>query len=106
MLGAAAYARAVDVTVRFQHSGRSLRVPRGTLLLDAVRSAGLPMASACGAQRLCGRCGLEILDAAAALPAEGDEERSAKLRNRVDPRSRLACCVRLEADIVVRAAYW
>jgi ferredoxin len=96
----------VDVTVRFQPSGRSLRVPRGTTLLDAVRGAGLPMASACGAQRLCGRCGLEILDAAAPLCAESEEERRAKQRNRADPRSRLACCVSLETDTVVRAPYW
>jgi ferredoxin len=95
----------MDVTLRFQPSGRSLRVPRGTRLLDAVRSAGLPIASACGAEALCGRCGLEILSPAPACP-EGDAERRAKLRNRVDPRARLACCVRLEADTVVRASYW
>lgn len=96
----------MDVTVRFQPSGRSLRVPRGTTLLDAVRSAGLPMANACGAQRLCGRCGLEILHVAEPLRSETEEERRAKQRNRVDPRSRLACCVRLESDLMVRASYW
>ena len=81
-------------------------MPRGTTLLDAVRGAGLPIASACGAEHLCGRCALEIVESVAPLAAETDAERRVKQRNSVDPAARLACCVRLEADIVVRAAYW
>jgi len=94
------------VTLRCQPSGREHRVPRGTTLLDAVRGAGLPIASACGAEHLCGRCGLEIVASGTPLPAETEAERRVKLRNRVDPASRLACCVRVEADTVVRAPYW
>ena len=52
----------MPVTVRFQPEGREVRCRAARRLLDAVRSAGLPLASACGAEGLCGRCGLEILD--------------------------------------------
>lgn len=97
---------AMRVTVRFEPSGREVRVPLGTTLLEAARSAGLPLASACGAEGLCGRCGLEILDGGAGLGAECEEERQSKRRNRVDPRQRLACCVKLSADARVRASYW
>ena len=94
------------VTVRFEPSGREVRVLRGTTVLAAARSAGLPMASACGADGLCARCGVEILDGGAALEAESEDERRSKLRNRVDPRQRLACRVVVSADVRVRASYW
>ena len=94
------------VTVRFEPSGREVRVLRGTTLLEAARRAGLPLASACGADGLCARCDVEILDGGASLEAESESERRCKLRNRVDPRQRLACRVILSSDARVRASYW
>lgn len=96
----------MHVTVRFEPFGREVRVLRGTTLLDAARSAGLPLASSCGADGLCARCAVEILDGEAKLGAEGEDERRAKRRNRVDARQRLACRVILSADARVRASYW
>lgn len=97
---------AMHVTVRFLPDGREVRVARGATLLDAARSAGMPLASACGADGLCGRCGLEVVEGLARLPAEDADEQRSKQRNRVDARLRLACRVRLAADATVRAPYW
>jgi ferredoxin len=97
---------AVQVTVRFEPAGIEVRVARGSTLLDAARRAGLPLASACGAEGLCARCGLEVLEGAEALGAEGEDERRSKQRNRIDPRQRLACRAVLGADARVRASYW
>ena len=96
----------MPVTVRFLPEGREVQVPRGTRLISAVRSAGLPLASACGADGLCGRCGLEIVDGAGALSPEDADEQRAKRRNRVDPRMRLACRTRVRENITLRAHYW
>lgn len=96
----------VQVTVRFEPTGTEVQVPCGTTLLDAARRAGLPLASGCGAEGLCARCGLEILEGAGAFAAEAEDERRSKLRNRVDPRQRLACRAVLRADARVRASYW
>ena len=38
-------------------------------LLEAARDVGLPVASACGADGICGRCGLEIVEGAQTLAA-------------------------------------
>jgi ferredoxin len=84
----------------------AVSVPAGASLLEAARRAGLPIASACGAEGLCGRCGLEILRGAEALPPESEREARVKRRNRVDPAQRLACCVSLSADVEARATYW
>lgn len=87
-------------------SEREIRVPAGTSLLEAARRAGLPVASACGADGICGRCGLDILEGAEGLPAESEQETDIKSANRVDEDLRLACRIRLECDLVVTARYW
>ena len=90
--------------IQFRPSGRRIRVRRGTLLIDAVREAGLPIASPCGDDLICGKCGVRVL--AGSLAREKPVERAAKERNRIDPALRLACAVRVRDDLVVTADYW
>ena len=96
----------MDIQVRFPTRGRSVSVPSGTLLIDAVRSAELPMASACRADGLCGRCGVAILAGAGEVAPESPEESRTKQRNRIDAGLRLACRIRVCADVSVAAPYW
>jgi len=92
--------------VRFLPSGRVVRVPAGTPLLEAARQAGLPVASACGGDGVCGRCGLRVLGGVGALTQETDRERRSKRANRVDPGLRLSCRAALAGDCTVSAPYW
>ena len=75
-------------------------------LLEATRQVGLPIASACGENGACARCGLQIIEGAGSLAEETDRERLIKERNRIDPELRLACRVRPRGDLTVRALYW
>ncbi len=81
-------------------------MPRGTTLLDAARGAGLPMASACGADGLCARCGLRVHAGAGNLSPEGEAETRVKHRNRIDLALRLACRAAVRGDVEVSASYW
>jgi len=92
--------------VRFRPSGMTLEVPIGTSLLEAARSAELPMASACGADGLCGRCGLKVLAGAEHLSEEREPEARAKERNRIPGELRLACQATLSGPVEVTASYW
>jgi Na+-transporting NADH:ubiquinone oxidoreductase subunit F len=96
----------MDVQVRFPSQGRSVCVPAGTLLIDAVRDADLPIASACRGDGLCGRCGVAILAGGADVADETAEETRCKQRNRIAPDLRLACRVSVRADLDVSAPYW
>ena len=96
----------MDFRVRFQPSGRSVRVAAGSSLLEAARRAGLPIASACGGEALCGRCGVSVLSGESALPPPGAPEARAKRRNRVPAEQRLACRVAVSSDLEVTAGYW
>lgn len=93
--------------IRFLPSERSLEIRSGEMtLLDAVKAAGLPIASACGSEGACARCGVEVVAGAADLEAESEREARIKARNRIDACQRLACRVRPTADLTVRASYW
>jgi len=93
-----------EFRVRFLPSGREASVAAGTTLLEAARGAGLPVASACGADGICARCGMEILEGDPG--PETDAERSLKDRNRIDAELRLSCRIAVESDLVATARYW
>lgn len=96
----------MQAEVRFAPSGRSVRVARGTTLWEAIRHAGLPVASACGADGICGRCGVTVIEGGEALSAETDGESEVKARNRVDSAQRLSCRCAVNGDLLVTASYW
>jgi ferredoxin len=100
----------MEVEVRFRASagpsGLSLRVPEGTTLLAAARRAGLPIASACGADGICGRCGVQVLSGGGSLSPETAAEARVKRMNRLDAGLRLACRAAILAPVEVTASYW
>jgi len=90
--------------LHFEPSDTQVVVPDGTRLIEAIRQAGLPIASPCGDELICGKCGVRILSGSVAR--ESRVERTAKQRNRVPAEYRLACALRVRADLVVGADYW
>jgi ferredoxin len=96
----------VDVRVRFQPSGRCVVVAAGSTLLEAARRVGLPLASACGGDALCGRCGVTLLAGELSLPPEQPAEAKAKRRNRIAAGQRLACRALVSSDVEITASYW
>ncbi len=87
-------------------AGRVHRTRRGAVLIEAIREAGLPLASACDARGLCARCAVEVPFADPPLAPERDWEREARRRNRIPDGLRLACALRVRGTIHVRARYW
>ena len=92
--------------MRFHPSGRCAVVAAGSKLADAVRRVGLPLASACGGDALCGRCGVTPIAGAQALSPEDAAEARAKRRNRITVGARLACRATVSSDVEVTASYW
>jgi ferredoxin len=90
----------------FPASGLLRRVPEGTTLLEAARGAGLPIASACGADGVCGRCGVRVLAGRQSLSPETADEARVKRRNRLEAGLRLACRAAVLGPVEVTASYW
>ncbi len=62
------------------------------------------MASACGDELVCAKCGVRILSGG--VTRESSRERDVKRRNRVPGELRLACTIRVQEDLEVTADYW
>lgn len=94
------------ITITFQPSGKKIEVPKGTLLFDAALRAGLPVASSCSAEFVCGRCHMEILEGREGLSDQRDSERKLLLRQGKPEGDRISCVTRVHGDCVVTTSYW
>lgn len=85
-----------DHTIRFSPEGKSVKVPTGTLISEAIRLAGLEVAQPCGGQGRCGRC-------AVIVEGEGMRRRSALRLSAEDLAAgyALACQTLIEGEIAV-----
>ncbi|MBH5317968.1 2Fe-2S iron-sulfur cluster binding domain-containing protein [Paenibacillus sp. GSMTC-2017] len=83
----------MDAEIVFWPSGRSVRVRRGTTVLDASRRAGLSIKTRCGGKAACFMCKVIVKPGSDLLPM-GDEERR-KLAGMEEKNIRLSCQVRV-----------
>ena len=90
--------------VRFVPSNIEVEVDGSTDLFDAIQSADLPIASSCGAQGACGKCGIRILSGE--VSEQTPREVRLKKANRVDPELRLSCLLYAKSDLIVTTDYW
>ncbi|MFZ4737403.1 MAG: 2Fe-2S iron-sulfur cluster-binding protein [Bradymonadia bacterium] len=92
--------------VTFEPDGAVLEVRAGTPLLAAILAARRPIGYACRGLGVCVSCRLQVWGAASAVDAA-----EAALLARLSPDAqvadqRIACLVRVEGDVRVRASYW
>ena len=90
--------------VRFVPSNIEVEVDGGTELFDAIHNADLPIASSCGAQGACGKCGIRILSGS--VSEQTPREVRLKKANRVAPELRLSCLAYAESDLIITTDYW
>jgi 2Fe-2S ferredoxin len=93
-------------TVRFEPSGKSIGVERGTLLLDAARSAGLPVAQSCGGFAICSWCKMRIIAGGESLSEIGPPEERLIRRQKFAPDERASCQAEVLGDVTVTTTYW
>ena len=87
---------------RLHHAnGKTLEVPVGCSILEAVRRAGIPHASICGGRCRCTTCRVRIGRGLEALPEPNGLEGQALARIGADPSVRLACQTRPVSDLSV-----
>lgn len=78
-------------------------------IMDRCLAAGLPVASSCSGEGVCGRCVMEILEGAESLSRPSIRENRVLRRNGHPEGARLSCRCRVkdpQATIIVRASYW
>jgi ferredoxin len=93
-------------TVRFMPVGTYISVPAGTLLLDAARDAGLPVAQSCGGFAICSWCKMQVLEGMEHLSAIEPNEARLIRREKFAPNERASCQAEVLGDVTVTTTYW
>ena len=89
----------MSCTVQFEPSGAAIEVEPGHTLLDAARSAEVPVAAACGGRGTCGKCRVRILSGP--LPAMTARESEVLPEAARAEGWRLACQYVVTASVTV-----
>jgi 2Fe-2S ferredoxin len=85
---------------------KEIEVPEGTLLFDAATQAGLPVASSCLKENVCGKCVMRIRSGAENLSPVVAHETRLLLREQRNPDERISCMAQVRAHCTVSTTYW
>jgi uncharacterized 2Fe-2S/4Fe-4S cluster protein (DUF4445 family) len=84
-------------TITFEPDGTTIRVDKGTNLLEAALAAGVHINATCGGQGVCGKCRVAI------EAGEVDSEKTEKIeQEEYDAGWRQACRTALLSDCTIR----
>lgn len=92
--------------VTFLPSKKTVEVEAGTLLFDAAKRAGLPVASSCSADNVCGRCNMQVVNGSERLSFQEAREIKLLQRDRNPVSDRISCMTRVLGDCTVTTRYW
>ncbi len=66
---------------------------------------GVPVASSCGGDGICGRCKMEV-SSNSTLPLKTELEQKTLDKNKANPKERLSCQLYVSHDVEVKTTYW
>lgn len=93
-------------TVTLVPSGKKVDVSSGISLFDAAGKAGLPVASSCSAENICGKCNMRIILGAGNLSPRSELEVGLLRREKNPLTDRISCLTQVLGDCTVTTRYW
>lgn len=81
-------------------------VESGTVLMKCLLDAGLPVASSCHGDGICGKCRIIIVEGAENLSRVNALEQMLRARLKVPREYRISCQTLVWGDIKIDASYW
>lgn len=93
--------------IRFlKNESRVLEVEAGVTLMKALLEAGIPVASSCDGDGVCGKCRMQVIDGAANLSQPTELELFLHERHKLKANERISCQSQVLGDIKINATYW
>jgi ferredoxin, 2Fe-2S len=92
--------------ITFAPSGKTVTVLQGTTLYDAALSLGIPVASSCSAEGVCGKCNMRVVRGAESLSPQSDLEKRLLKKERHPETDRISCQTKVLGDCTVTTGYW
>ncbi|MCC7437200.1 MAG: (2Fe-2S)-binding protein [Armatimonadetes bacterium] len=93
-------------SVTFLPSGKSIAVAVGTVLLEAIRQAKLPVAQSCGGFGICSWCKVRVIEGQENLSIPSQPEQRLIQRQSFKPNERASCQAEILGDVAVTTTYW
>jgi ferredoxin, 2Fe-2S len=92
--------------ISFSKPFSPVEVAPGANLMQSLLAAGVPVASSCYGDGVCGKCRLQVIAGGENLSPEGDLEKILKDRYRLGKEMRISCQTAVNGDVTVDAGYW
>ncbi|MGE3683994.1 MAG: 2Fe-2S iron-sulfur cluster-binding protein [Bdellovibrionales bacterium] len=93
-------------TIRFVKNLPAIEVDKGARLMEVLLTAGLPVASSCHGDGVCGKCRIRVLEGLENLSRVGPLEEILRERHRMPRDVRISCQTDVLGDIRIDATYW
>lgn len=74
--------------------------------MAALLRAGMPVASSCGGEGVCGKCKVQVVAGSEHLSAIGDSENFLHQRYKLKANERISCQVYVSGDCEIDTTYW
>ncbi|MFN8847183.1 MAG: 2Fe-2S iron-sulfur cluster-binding protein [Bdellovibrionales bacterium] len=91
-------------TISFVKNKAPLTALAGENLMQFLLKHGVPVASSCKGEGICGNCRMRV--DAAQLPEVSELENETLKRNSCPPDERLSCQIYIDQDLNVDTDYW
>jgi 2Fe-2S ferredoxin len=92
--------------ISFKKPRPPLEVRTGANLMRALLDGGLPVASSCGGEGICGKCRIQILSGGENLTRPTPLESKRAEKDMLASDERISCQTRIRGDIRVDTTYW
>lgn len=93
-------------TIRFVKNYPDLQVETGAVLMKELLKAGLPVASSCHGDGICGKCRIQIVRGSENLSKINALETLVRERLKVPREYRISCQTQVLGDITIDTSYW
>ncbi|MCB0412394.1 MAG: (2Fe-2S)-binding protein [Bdellovibrionales bacterium] len=92
--------------IKLANSTKIIEVSEGELLMPALLKAGIPVASSCQGDGICGKCKIQIIEGEQNISPPNDTEKILVGRLRIPRPYRISCQTQVLGDITVFTTYW
>ncbi|MBY0315437.1 MAG: 2Fe-2S iron-sulfur cluster binding domain-containing protein [Bdellovibrionales bacterium] len=85
---------------------KTLTCDKGENLFRVLKDNGIPIASSCNGDGICGKCLVSIDSSDADMPPMTELEEKWKAKNHFDKDQRLSCQLPVTTNLIVKTTYW
>ena len=92
--------------IKLHKTGRKIPLESGETLMANLLGAGVPVASSCGGEGICGKCKVTIISGQDNLSAVNEVELLLREKNQLKGNERISCQVWVKGNCEIDTSYW